>query len=175
MKNLETIEMDHRITSGTGSVNAIGLKATKAKELAKMLNVLLASYSVFYQNVRGCHWNVKGEKFFELHAKFEQLYGSLYEKIDAVAERILMIGFAAQHNFSDYELNSMIKESMVVSNGIKAAEDILTSLQTVITLEREILSFSNEMDDEGTYALMSDNIRDHEKLAWMYGAYLKNN
>ena len=50
--------------------NAIGLNEKLALELAGKLNILLANYSIFYQNTRGYHWNIKGEKFFELHLKF---------------------------------------------------------------------------------------------------------
>ena len=25
-------------------------------------------------NTRGFHWNIRGKEFFELHAKFEELY-----------------------------------------------------------------------------------------------------
>ena len=59
------------------TTNAIGLDSSKAKQLAEKLNALLANYSVFYQNTRGSHWNLKGEKFFELHLKFEELYNDL--------------------------------------------------------------------------------------------------
>ena len=72
--------------------NAIGLDPNKAKQLSEKLNVLLADYSLFYQNTRGFHWNIKGEKFFELHVKFEKLYNDLLLKIDEVAERILTLG-----------------------------------------------------------------------------------
>ena len=56
------------------NLNNIGLDKSKSEELAKKLNVLLANYSIFYQNTRGYHWNIKGHKFFELHLKFEELY-----------------------------------------------------------------------------------------------------
>ena len=46
------------------TINKIGLDVQQSKELAGKLNELLANYSVFYQNVRGYHWNIKGEKFF---------------------------------------------------------------------------------------------------------------
>lgn len=55
------------------SLNAIGIQQSKADMLAEKLNELLANYSIFYQNTRGFHWNIKGEKFFELHLKFEEL------------------------------------------------------------------------------------------------------
>lgn len=54
-------------------LNSIGLDEKKSKQLAASLNDLLANYSIFYQNLRGYHWNIKGNKFFELHLKFEEL------------------------------------------------------------------------------------------------------
>ena len=51
-------------------LNSIGLDIEKSKNLAEKLNELLADYSIFYQNVRGYHWNIKGDKFFELHDIF---------------------------------------------------------------------------------------------------------
>ena len=84
------------------NLNQIGLNEMKAMELTKELNELLANYSIFYQNVRGYHWNIKGEKFFELHAKFEELYNDLFVKIDEIAERILTLGGMPNHNFSEY-------------------------------------------------------------------------
>lgn len=45
------------------NLNSIGLHQGKAEELANKLNELLANYSIFYQNTRGFHWNIKGEKF----------------------------------------------------------------------------------------------------------------
>ena len=75
-------------TIGMTTLNSIGLDAAKSEKLANLLNDLLANYSTFYQNARGFHWNVKGEKFFELHLKFEELYNELFVKIDEVAERI---------------------------------------------------------------------------------------
>ncbi len=155
------------------NTNAIGLDKTKSEKLAKKLNILLANYSLFYQNTRGFHWNIKGEKFFELHLKFEELYNDLFLKIDEVAERILTLGFTPEHNFSQYAKISGIKESVKVADGLKAVEQILESFKTVISLQREILVLAADANDEGTNALMSDYIRLQEKLVWMYSSFLK--
>jgi starvation-inducible DNA-binding protein len=154
------------------NLNKIGLDKEKSKQLAENLNQLLANYSMFYQNTRGYHWNIKGEKFFELHLKFEELYNDLFLKIDEVAERILTLGHIPNHKFSDYKTASKITESNQVNDGIKAVEDILYSFKTIITMQRELLALSAEADDEGTNALMSDYIRAQEKTIWMYSAYL---
>jgi starvation-inducible DNA-binding protein len=154
------------------STNAIGLDKDQSQQLADKLNDLLANYSVFYQNTRGYHWNIKGEKFFELHLKFEELYNDLLLKIDEVAERILTLGHSPKHNYSDYRTVSKIQESKQVTDGIMAVTNILDSFKTIITLQRELLKLSEEAGDEGTNALMSDYIRAQEKLMWMYSAFL---
>ena len=155
------------------NLNAIGLDTAKSERLAQKLNHLLANYSLFYQNTRGYHWNIKGEKFFELHLKFEELYNDLLIKIDEVAERILTLGHAPDHRYSNYNQISSIQESTEVTNGMKAVENILYAFKTIIALQRELLDLSADAGDEGTNALMSDYIREQEKLVWMYSAYLK--
>ncbi|GAA5220028.1 Dps family protein [Membranihabitans marinus] len=155
-------------------LNAIGLEVGQAKELEKKLNVLLANYSIFYQNTRGFHWNIKGNKFFELHVKFEELYNDLLIKIDELAERILTLGYTPEHNYSSYAKISSIKESGKVSDGYEAVQHILDAFKIVIVLQRELLDLSGEADDEGTNALMSDYIREQEKLVWMYSSFLKS-
>lgn len=153
-------------------LNAIGIDNNKAKHLAEKLNELLSNYSIFYQNTRGYHWNIKGEKFFELHLKFEELYNDLFVKIDEVAERILTLGYTPNHNYSDYRKTSKIMESAQIRDGIVAVGDILSAFQTIIILERELLTLSADAGDEGTNALMSDYIRFQEKLVWMYSSFL---
>ena len=154
------------------NLNDIGLDIKKSQELAGLLNDLLANYSAFYQNVRGYHWNVRGEKFFELHLKFQELYNDLLLKIDDVAERILTLGHTPQHRYTEYISQSSIPESHEVSDGRKAISEILSALKILLRKQRQILALSSEIDDEGTNAQMSDYIREQEKLVWMYSAYL---
>lgn len=152
--------------------NRIGLDAGKSKKLAELLNVLLANYQLFYINSRGFHWNIKGEKFFELHLKFEELYTDTQLKIDEIAERILTLGHTPNHTFTDFLKLSKIKEQRNITEGTKAVNSVLESFNVLLEIERQLLSLSAEADDEGTNALMSDYIRQQEKLVWMYSAYL---
>ena len=153
-------------------LNSIGLDQKKSQHLARELNILLSSYSVFYQNVRAYHWNIQGNDFFELHIKFEELYNDLIVKIDDIAERILTLDETPDHRYSEDQKNSLIKEATEVKNGKIGAKDILSSLQIFIVKERKILELAGELQDEGTSALMSDYIREQEKLIWMYSSYL---
>ena len=152
--------------------NIIGLREEDCKNIAEKLNILLANYSVFYQNTRGAHWNIKGEQFFVLHPKFEELYDNLVLKIDEIAERILTLGHVPNHNYSDYLKVSTIKESKEVHNGKKCVEDILNSFKVVIDLQRELLEITDKANDEGTNTLVSEYITEQEQDVWMYNAYL---
>lgn len=156
--------------SGT---NQIGLDADKTKKLAEKLNTLLSNYQVFYTNTRGLHWNIAGEKFFELHVKFEELYTDALVKIDEIAERILTIGATPQHRFTDYVSGASIAESGKISDGREAVQLVLDSYRTLLGIEREIMHLADDAGDEGTSALMSDYLREQEKTIWMYAAYLK--
>lgn len=153
--------------------NIIGLDATKAKKLAGNLNILLANFQLFYINTRGFHWNIKGEKFFELHLKFEELYTDTQLKIDEVAERILTLGYTPSHSYSEYLDISAIKEQRNITDGRKAISSVIDSFSVLLQLERELLDLSDDAGDEGTNALMSDYIRQQEKQVWMYSAFLK--
>ena len=152
--------------------NAIGIEIEKAKELSGKLNDLLANYQVFYQNLRGLHWNIKGKEFFELHLKFEELYNDAIIKVDEIAERVLTLGGTPMHTFSEYIKNSEIKCLENVTDGPQGVQYVLNNYSILIEKERAILALSEEADDEGTNSQMSDYITQSEKTVWMLTSYL---
>jgi starvation-inducible DNA-binding protein len=155
-------------------MNQIGLENTQVKDLIDKLNDLLANYQVFYQNTRGFHWNIRGQKFFELHVKFEELYDDLHAKIDEIAERILTLGGTPLHTFADYTSISEVKAIKDASEDVVCVKGILDAFGILLKKQRVILEKSAEMDDEGTNAMASDYIREQEKLVWMYSSWLNN-
>src|SRR5690554_2376178 len=153
-------------------LNVIGLDQHHAEQLAERLNQLLANYQIFYMNVCGFHWNIKGKEFFELHAKFEETYNELLLKVDEIAERVLTLGQRPLHAYSTYIEASEIQESKDIHDGKACVREILDSYKITIRLQREILELASEAGDEGTSSLMSDYIKEQEKTAWMLTSYL---
>ncbi|MBR8534203.1 DNA starvation/stationary phase protection protein [Carboxylicivirga sediminis] len=150
----------------------LGLKQQESEQLTKELNNLLANYQLFYQNLRGFHWNVKGEKFFELHLKFEELYNDAVVKVDEIAERILTLGGTPMHAFSDYLEHAEIKTAKNKTNGNECMELTLDNMSTLIKLEKAMLPLAQEADDEGTITLLTDYISQQEKTIWMLHSWL---
>lgn len=142
-----------------------------ALALSAKLNDLLANYQIYYQNLRGLHWNIKGQKFFELHAKFEEFYTDALLKIDEIAERILTLGNQPLHTFTDYVKQSQLREGKNISDATKSIELIIENLNVLLKKERELLHLSDKLNDEGTNSLMSDYIKEQEKTLWMLRAF----
>lgn len=149
-----------------------GLKKEDAKDLVKDLNGLLANFQVYYQNLRGLHWNIKGKNFFELHVKFEELYTDSQEKIDMIAERILTLQGTPLHTFEDYTVASKVPVGKNVSVDTDAVDLVVKSLSELLKIERELLEASGKADDEGTNSMISDFISEQEKTLWMMNAWL---
>ncbi len=150
----------------------LGLDSAAVAKVSTQLNDLLANMQVFYVNLRGLHWNIKGAEFFELHEKFELLYDELALNIDAIAERILTLGGTPVHSFSEYLQHTEVPEVKNVTEGKAAVQSLLDAFQILLPKERLILKAAAEIQDEGTADLMSDYIKTQEKHMWMYSAYL---
>jgi len=150
----------------------IGLDKEMTENLTVNLNSLLANFQVYYQNLRGLHWNIKGKSFFELHVKFEEFYTDSQEKIDFIAERILTLGGTPLHTFKDYSELSKVPVGKNITHDVEAVNLVVTSLSELLKIERHILEESDKAGDEGTNAMMSDLIAEQEKTIWMLRAWL---
>lgn len=154
------------------TLNSIGLNAQKSEALSAELNELLASFQQYYQNLRGIHWNIKGKRFFDLHAKFEELYNDANLKVDEIAERILTLGGVPLHTFEDYKNASKVPVGKDVTQDEDAIRLIVDSLKELLIIERKILEQAGDANDEGTLSMMSDFITEQEKTVWMMKAWL---
>lgn len=153
-------------------MNYFGLPEKETKQNIELLNVLLANFQVYYQNLRGLHWNIRGKRFFDLHVKFEELYNNAQLRIDEIAERILTLGGTPLHCFEDYMAHNKLKVGKNISQDESAVELIIDSLSKLLLLEREILIKTGDINDEGTNSMMSDLITEQEKDIWMMKAFL---
>lgn len=153
--------------------NSLGLDLKKTEVLAAELNILLANFQVYYQNLRGLHWNIRGKRFFDLHVKFEELYNDSQLKIDMIAERILTLGGRPLHTFEDYIKNNKLFVGKDISKDEESVNLIVNSLTQLLKIERVILEQSDDASDEGTNSMMSDFIKEQEKTIWMMKAWLE--
>lgn len=153
------------------TLDYLHLNAEQVSKIVESLNLLLADFQVYYTNLRGFHWNIKGHGFFILHGKFEDLYNDAAEKVDELAERILMLGGVPENRFSEYLKIARVQEVAGVSCGDEALKHVLDTYSMLIGEERKLLSLASEAGDEATVALMSDYLKEQEKMVWMLVAW----
>ena len=153
-------------------LNTLGLNKADVEKEVSLLNVLLANYQTYYQNLRGVHWNIKGKRFFELHVKFEELYTTAQEQVDEIAERILTLGGVPFHTLESYVKHATVPVGENIFDDEKTVRLVIDTISALLPLEREILTLSDEINDEGTNSLISGFISEQEKNVWMLKAYL---
>jgi starvation-inducible DNA-binding protein len=139
------------------------------------LNGILANAIVEYQKLHHFHWQVSGERFFELHGKFEEYYNKFAGIIDDVAERILMIGGSPMGTLSSALKQATISEE---NETVPAADMVHTTLNDFAILHIQMQKVIEEADkdsDRGTVNLLDGMADGLEKDMWMLRAYLQKN
>ncbi len=149
----------------------LNLDKEKIKSTASELNILLADFHLYYQKLRNFHWNVVGSNFFDLHAKFEEMYDDAKLKVDEIAERILTLRFQPLSNYSDYLSNSNLAESSSELKDLAMVKTLLEDHSTMIEQMRKVIDKAGEANDEGTIDLIGGYIGDLEKTSWMLDAW----
>ncbi len=150
--------------------NPIFLNPEKTSQVVSSLNELLADFQIYYQNLRGFHWNIKGKFFFSLHIKFEELYNEAAENVDAIAERILTLGGVPLHSFKEYLDHAKLPVSTNVTSAKESVQLVLKNNQHLLKGMRVVLKKASEAEDEGTVSMMGGLIETIEKRLWMLSA-----
>ncbi|MDR0507188.1 MAG: DNA starvation/stationary phase protection protein [Dysgonamonadaceae bacterium] len=153
--------------------NSLGLEIATIQPVIASLGELLANYQVFYTNLRGLHWNIKGDKFYELHELYEEYYNEMAEIIDETAERIVILGGVPANNFSDYLKLATVKEITGVSDWKVGVDNVFATLQLLLGQLRALHSLAVKSGDHGTVSLANHGIKNFEKKIWMLSAYCR--
>lgn len=147
------------------------IKKEAAKNVAKSLNQALCDYQIYYQNLRGYHWNIKGHNFFSLHEQFEILYTAAAQSIDDVAERILTLGHTPVHTFSDYIEKSKVAVVKDESNDEKIVKHLIENSNTLLKTLHGVINVAEKNEDPGTADMITAFAETIEKSVWMFSSW----
>lgn len=87
---------------------------TNNDEQQDALNVLLSTIEVVATNVKGRHWLVAGTHFRSLHLEFDDVWKTLLDAADKVAETQRVIGGIPSTGMAEFIAESIIKEDSQV-------------------------------------------------------------
>lgn len=138
------------------------------EDILNNLNTFLSDLNVFYRKLQNYHWNIRGKDFFTIHAKLEEYYDEVNEKIDEIAEHILSLEGQPLGTLKDYLNMTKIKEAenkKVDSTFI--LNEIIKDYAMLLQDAKNIKELAETNSENKTSALMDDIIEDYTKKLWM--------
>lgn len=141
--------------------------------ITTLLNELLANYHVMYHNFQACHWNIKGDLFFDLHDIYGQHYDKFGEMIDEVAERIAGLQVSPISNQETAAAVATLQHFVKTFelSGYEANSQIYLALLFLAKKVNEVLRVACDNYDFATKEILMDHIADLEKLIWKYRSF----
>ena len=157
------------------TLDYLNLNEARVANVVTALQNLLADFQVYYTNLRGFHWEIKGRGFFVLHEKFESMYDDTATKVDEIAERILTLGGTPENKFSGYLKVARIPEVSGITSSQLAVDNILNTYKHFIAEERKLIDLANEANDAVTADMLTGYLKEQEKMIWMLVAFSTRN
>jgi starvation-inducible DNA-binding protein len=150
----------------------IGLNESVRQQIAQNLGMLLADTFVLYVKTQNFHWNIMDARFYSMHKFLEKEYKKLRKSIDKIAERIRALGERSPGSLKQLLKMTSLKES----NGDLLADEMLQELlkdhEFICRFIRERIILAARLGDEGTAELLIQQLRAHEKSAWLLRSHL---
>ena len=152
----------------------IALAESACKESIDNLNQLLADTMTLRDMYKKPHWQVSGPTFYQLHLLFDKHADEQSKLVDAVAERIQLLGgvsIAMSHD---------VAETTLIPRPPKGREEVpvqisrlLHSHEIVLEEARAMARRAAEHGDDGTNDLLvSDVIRTNELQVWFVAEHV---
>ncbi|HHW89417.1 MAG TPA: DNA starvation/stationary phase protection protein [Clostridiales bacterium] len=133
----------------------------------KALNKQVANFAVLYIKLHNYHWFVKGNMFYTLHEKFEELYDEVTGYYDEVAERLLMIGGSPAATMKEYLSLASIQEASGNETTEEMVQAIVQDFETVNAELAEGIKVAADASDEVTVDLFVTISKALQKNIWM--------
>jgi starvation-inducible DNA-binding protein len=152
----------------------IALSEDACRQSVENLNQLLADTITLRDLYKKHHWQVAGPTFYQLHLLFDKHYEQQNELVDAIAERIQLLGgvsLAMAHDVAETTLiprppRGREEAPVQISRLLHAHEIVLKEARTMARL-------AAEKGDDGTNDLLvSDVIRANELQVWFVAEHV---
>lgn len=152
----------------------IALSEDVRRESAENLNQLLADTICLRDLYKKHHWQVSGPTFYQLHLLFDKHAGEQTELIDAIAERIQILGGLAVAMAQDVaELTNIPRPPKGREEAPMQISRLLHAHEVVLLEARAMARQAASSGDDGTNDLIvSDVVRGNELQAWFLAEHV---
>jgi starvation-inducible DNA-binding protein len=154
----------------------IALSEHACKESVDNLNQLLADTMTLRDLYKKHHWQVAGPTFYQLHLLFDKHYDEQNDVVDAVAERVQLLGGVSVAMAHDVAETTLIPRAPRGREEVPAQISRLLHAHEIVLKEaRAMARRAAEAGDDGTNDLIvSDVIRRNELQVWFIAEHVVN-
>lgn len=152
----------------------IGLDEKTRQESVDGLNQLLADTITLRDMYKKHHWQVVGPTFYQLHLLYDKHYEEQAELVDAIAERIQILGGVAVAMAADVaELSSIPRVPRDREEAPIQVSRLLDAHQRLLKLCHDYADKSADSGDDGTNDLIvSQLVRTNEMQVWFVSEHI---
>ena len=152
----------------------IALSAEARRESCQILNEILADSMVLAALYKKAHWNAAGPTFYQLHLLFDKHYEEQVELVDALAERVQMLGgISVGDPRHAAELTTIARPPDGAEEVPVVLSRLLDAHETIIEKVRAGMDATEKSKDMGTNdLLMGDVLRRHEMQVWFLAEHI---
>lgn len=172
--NQENVQPDLQQPFGTLNEVRLGLSAEVRHRSVRALNRLLAHAMAMRDRYKKAHWQTSGSTFYGLHLMFDKHYEAQLEIIDALAERVQLLGGVALATAQDLVHESRIARAPSgAETPLQQLAGLLDAHEFLLVEARPLARAAAELGDDGTNDLIVGTvIRTNELQAWFVGEHL---
>ncbi len=149
-----------------------GLSKNAVDELEKALFSVLANTHILYVKTLNYHWNVEDPSFLMYHELFEGQYKALAESVDAIAERIRMMGRTVNGSLKAFLEASSRAEAKQTTSAREMVQDLAEDHEAAIVSLRVGITLAEKHNDPGTADFLTELLQGHEKTAWFLRSHI---
>jgi starvation-inducible DNA-binding protein len=152
----------------------IALSENACKESVDNLNQLLADTITLRDLYKKHHWQAAGPTFYQLHLLFDKHYDEQNELVDAIAERVQLLGGVSLAMAHDVAETSLIPRAPKGREGAPVQISRLLHAHEIVLKEaRTMARLATQNGDDGTNDLIvSDVIRRNELQVWFVAEHI---
>ncbi|MEK4509714.1 DNA starvation/stationary phase protection protein [Paenibacillus anaericanus] len=143
-----------------------------ASNLDKVLGEQVANLNVLYVKLHHYHWYVKGENFYTLHVKFEELYNEVTLMMDAIAERLITLQGSPAATMKEYLKLATIQEASGKEESQRMVQTLIEDFATLCESFQVGIELAEKDNDQVTGDLLTGLQGDLEKHMWMLRSFL---
>jgi len=159
---------------GTLRLLPIALSKDARAESCRLLNAILADTTVLFALYKKAHWNVAGPTFYQLHLLFDKHAEEQLELVDALAERVQMLGGVSVGDPRHAaELTTIPRPPDGAEEVPVTLSRLLDAHETIVEKVRAGIEATEKSRDMGTNdLLMGDVLRRHEMQVWFLAEHV---